>query len=33
MHGKGLAISLGYDATLADGEMSHAGKLEISTQF
>jgi uncharacterized protein with beta-barrel porin domain len=33
LHGKGLAISLGYDATLADGEMSHAGKLEISTQF
>ena len=33
LHGKGLAVSLGYDAMFANGETSHTGKLEISTQF
>jgi uncharacterized protein with beta-barrel porin domain len=33
LHGKGLAVSLGYDAMFADGETSHSGKMEISTQF
>lgn len=33
LHGKGLAVSLGYDAILADGEIGHSGKLEINTQF
>jgi outer membrane autotransporter protein len=33
LYGKGLAFSLGYDASFADSQLIHGGTLEISTQF